>query len=335
MTVPLSAVRRMRCRVRALALALAVPLATAGAPSAAAQGLPEYAPISPVFETRSGLYFQPYREPRPGRWSALASVDYASTIESNLRPDGSRFLLDSEMLRLGLTLSRDIGPRTFVVAEAQMGGAYAGFLDGFLDWYHGLLGIDMPERDDRPHDAFAYLFELPDRSAVAREPSSAYLGDLRLSVGRRHDHRFQSVLSVTLPTNTAPAAYGRGTVSVSALNTFRTPLAGERLLYEGSLGIGFTPAHGELADLQRELFVSVTNGLRLRLWGRQSLYANLFLATPTYHDTRLPALDRRELSLDFGWILATRSGEWRIGMTEDMEPTGPAVDLIFRFGRSF
>jgi hypothetical protein len=325
----------MRRRIRALSFALAIALATAAAPPAAAQGLPAYAPISPVFEARSGLYFQPYREARPGRWSALAAVDYASAIEYSVRADGSRFLLDSEVLRLGFTLSRDIGPRTFVVAEAQLGGAYAGFLDGFLDWYHGLLGISMPERDGRPRDAFAYLLELPGRPDVVREASGAYLGDLRLSVGRRHDHRFQSVFSVTLPTNTAPAGYGRGTVSVSALNTFRTPVAGERLLYEGSLGIGYTPAHGELAELQREIFLSVTNGLRWRFWGRQSLYANFFLASPTYHDTRLPALDRRELSLDFGWILATRAGEWRIGMTEDLEPAGPAVDLIFRFGRSF
>ena len=65
-------------------------------------------------------------------------------------------------------------------------------------------------------------------------------------------------------------------------------------------------------------------GSRWRFWGRQSLYANLFYHSPYYHDTTLPALDRRDLSLDFGWILATRSGrEWRIGLTEDLEPSGP------------
>ena len=49
----------------------------------------------------------------------------------------------------------------------------------------------------------------------------------------------------------------------------------------------------------------------------------------------MPPLDRRELSLDFGWILATRAGrEWRLGLTEDLEPGGPGVDLVFRLGMS-
>jgi hypothetical protein len=43
----------------------------------------------------------------------------------------------------------------------------------------------------------------------------------------------------------------------------------------------------------------------------------------------------RELSLDFGWLLATAGGaEWRLGMTEDLDPSGPAIDLVFRLGAS-
>ena len=44
-------------------------------------------------------------------------------------------------------------------------------------------------------------------------------------------------------------------------------------------------------------------------WGHQSLYGNLFYHSPYYHETTLPALDRRELSLDFGWILDDEGGE--------------------------
>jgi hypothetical protein len=88
--------------------------------------------------------------------------------------------------------------------------------------------------------------------------------------------------------------------------------------------------------LQRQFFLALTSGLRMAVWGRQSLFANLFYHSPYYHDTTLPALDRRELSLDFGWLVQTRAGtEWRIGMTEDLEPGGPGVDLVFRFGRGF
>jgi hypothetical protein len=124
-------------------------------------------------------------------------------------------------------------------------------------------------------------------------------------------------------------------VSINAVTTLRAPFA-SRLVYEGSVGLGYTPTNGPLADFQREVFFAATSGLRFRFWGRQSLFANLLYHSPYYENTTLPALDRKELSLDFGWILASRSGrEWRLGMVEDLEPSGPGIDLVFRLGASF
>jgi hypothetical protein len=108
------------------------------------------------------------------------------------------------------------------------------------------------------------------------------------------------------------------------------------MVYEGSLGLGFTPTQGELSDLQRTSFLALSSGLRYRFWGRQALFGNLFYHSPYYRGTSLPALDQRELSLDFGWILdSSGGGEWRVGLTEDLEPAGPGVDLMLRLGRTF
>jgi hypothetical protein len=155
-----------------------------------------------------------------------------------------------------------------------------------------------------------------------------------VGAGYRVGRSLQTVLSVTLPTSTAPRGYGRGTVSLNLLNTARFQ-PHPRLVAEGGFGIGYTPSHGDLEEVQRETFVSLSGGGRYRFWGRQSLYANLIYHSPYYRNTSLPALDRRELTLDFGWILTTRGGDWRIGLTEDLEPGGPAIDLVFRFGRDF
>lgn len=311
-----------------LLLLLATPAAGWG------QGLPELAPLNPVGSSRSGLYFQPFRDPAPGRWIAAIALDYASLIEYNELPQAS-YVLDSEVLRMSLGLSRDLGSRTFLALGASVDGAYAGFMDGFLDWYHRALGIKVSERDSRPKDQFLYTIALPDGSTVSRARSDLFLQDVRVGLGIRHSPMLQSVVSLTLPTATGPAGYGRGVPSVSLLNTLRAQLA-PPLVYEGSFGLGFTPSHGSLPSRQREAFVAATSGLRVHLWGRQSVFANLFYHSPYYHDTTLPSLDRRELSLDFGWILHTRQGkEWRIGMTEDLEPGGPGVDLVFRFGRTF
>lgn len=301
---------------------------------APAQGLPALAPVNPVAASRSGLSFEPYRDPLPGRWKFGIALDYASAIESNVLP-AATYLLDTEVLRLGFGVTRDLGPKVFAVLDGHLGGAYNGFLDGFLDWYHGVLGIDIPERERRPDNDFLYAVELPDGSGAGGRPSDLFLGDIRLGLGVRATPVLQSMVALTLPTATGPDGYGRGVVSVNLLNTVRAPV-NPRLLYEGSLSAGYTPAHGALSESQREMLVAASSGLRFRFWGRQSLYGNLFFHSPYYDGTSLPSLDRRELSFDFGWVLATREGtEWRIGMTEDLEPSGPAIDLVFRLGAAF
>ncbi len=262
------------------------------------------------------------------------ALDYASIIEYNQLPQAD-YVLDSEVLRMSLGLSRDLGARTFLMVEASAGGAYAGFMDGFLDWYHGALGIRMSERERRPRDRFLYEVTLPDGRTVQRSPSSLFLDDLRVGLGFRPSSGLQTVVSLTVPTSTGPAGYGRGVPSLNLLNTIGASLS-PRVHYEGSLGLGYTPTNGSLARLQRELFVAVTSGVRVMAWGRNSVFANLFYHSPYYQGTTLLALDRRELSLDFGWIVQTRTrGEWRVGMTEDLEPGGPGVDLVFRVGRTF
>jgi hypothetical protein len=308
-------------------LALALPA------SAGAQALPAFAPLNPVSSSRSGVYYQPLRPAAAGRWITGVSMDYASIIEYN-RLGTADYVLDSELLRMSLGLSRDLGARTFFLLDAAVGGSYNGFLDGFLDWYHGALGIRMSEREHRPKDRFLYEIALPDGTSIERSRSSLFLDDLRLGLGFRPSTMLQSVLSLTLPTSTGPVGYGRGVASVNLLNTVGGAVS-PRVHYEGSVGIGFTPKHGNLASLQRELFVAVSSGVRALAWGRHSVYANLFYHSPYYQNTTLPALDRRELSLDFGLILETRTGgEWRVGMTEDLEPGGPGIDLVFRVGRS-
>jgi hypothetical protein len=318
--------------MRPRALLLLVLLATPRLSQA--QGLPEFGPLNPVASSRSGLYFQPFREPETGRWRHAVALDYASVIEYN-RLGRADYILDSEVLRLSFAASRDIGRRTFVALSLSVGGAYAGFLDGFLDWYHSKLGIRVGEREQRPQDRFLYSITLPDGRTVTRASRDLFLDDVRAGLGIRVNSKLQTVLSVTLPTSTGPEGYGRGVPSVAVLNTLRAQLT-PRLVYEGSLGVGVTPAHGRLADLQSTAMLAVSSGLRHRIWGNQSIFGNLFYHSPYYHDTTLPALDRRELSLDFGWILQTRSGgEWRAGLTEDLEPAGPGVDLVFRVGRTF
>ena len=299
-----------------------------------AQGLPAFAPLNPVASSRSGVYFQPLNDQAGKGWRAGLAIDYASLIEYN-QLDQADYVLDSEILRVSFAAARNLGNRAFVQLGGSIGGAYSGFLDGFLDWYHGALGIRVSEREQRPQDRFLYNIALPNGRTIQRSSNAMFLGDVSVGLGIRHTPRLQSVLSLTLPTATGPAGYGKGVPSVALLNTLRS-LVSPRLLFEGSVGVGLTPSHGPMSSFQRTTFLALSSGLRHRFWENQALYANLFYHSPYYHGTSLPALDRRELSLDFGWILVTKAGaEWRMGLTEDLEPGGPGIDLVFRVGRSF
>jgi len=293
------------------------------------QGLPPYAPINPVAASRSGLVTQPYVD--PGRkWRLTVLTDYSSIIEYVAGSDVS-FLLDAEVLRTQLSVTRNVG-KGFLLAQASFNGAYSGFLDGFLDWYHDLLGIHLKARELRPKNQFAYDLELAGSRSYHYGPSRGFVGDLRVGGGLRHSTHWQSAISLTLPTGNSPAGFRRGTLSANATTTLRsTP--GKALVYEGTLSVGYTPTHGELADLQHSTFLMVTQGLRLRIAGPLSAYGNLIYHSAYYQDTGARALDRRELTADLGGMLRFRRGpEWIFGLTEDLEPSGPAVDVTFRFG---
>jgi hypothetical protein len=159
-----------------------------------------------------------------------------------------------------------------------------------------------------------------------------FFGDARLFAGYRVSSAIQAALAVTVPTSTAPAGYGRGTFSVSGIATARK-VSKSRWGIEGSVGVGYTPRHGDLMEFQKTLFYSGSAGARYRFWGKQAAFVNLFVQSANYQGTTLPAFDSREMTLDYGFLLRAKKGpEWFLGMTEDLEPRGPAIDLSFRIG---
>ena len=305
-------------------------LASAVSLPAAAQSLPSYAPLSPVAAGRSGLTTQPWVTPGK-QWQFSLLTDYGSLIEY-VEPGDVSYLLDAEVLRVQLGVTRRLGGKGFLLADASFNGAYHGFLDGFLDWYHDVIGVQLAGREQRPRNAFAYEIQLAGDRGYQYARTSGFLGDLRLGGGLRHSRHWQSALSVTLPTGKGPSGYRRGTLSLNGTTLLRSEFL-ERFVYEGSLSLGYTPTYGELSDLQRKTFVMVTQGIRGRVSGVLHAYGNLSYHSPYYRGTGMRALDRRELTIDVGGMLRfPRGPEWLFGLTEDLEPSGPAVDVVFRLG---
>ena len=128
-----------------------------------------------------------------------------------------------------------------------------------------------------------------------------------MASGFRHSSHWQTLVSATLPTNTGPEGFRRGTFSINAVTTIRSDF-GKRFTYEGTLGAGMTPSHGDLAEFQHSAFLMVSQGLRARVAGPLHLYTNVIYHSALYHDTGTTELDARELTIDLGGILQVSEG---------------------------
>jgi hypothetical protein len=293
-------------------------------------------PLNPIASGRSALTAQPYVAWSPFGSRIAVSVEYGSAIEYERSADSlGIWLLDAELMRTSVAWTRDLGPLAFVSLGGELLGSYAGFADGFFVWYHGLINFRQPEREARPRNTFGGQLAVPGGPTIALASQSLALGELRATIGLRHGLTQQTALTLALPTAVPRGELGRGAPSLGVVHTLRAePMA--RVVFEGSVGAGMTPKHGALADYQRVLALSGSTGLRIRLWGGQSIYGYFFYHSPYYRGTRLPSLDAEELTGDFGWIARDRQGrEWRIGFSEDLAPGDAGIDLILKVSRTW
>jgi hypothetical protein len=296
-----------------------------------AQHLPPYVPVSPVLASRSALYAQPLATMKPG-WSGWIVTDYTNAIEQRSSSDNRSMLLDAELLQVDLWARRSLGEKNFLIVNLPLRGGYDGHLDGFLNWYHDLIGIPVPARNHRPENRFGWEVELPGKTFSRNRPGS-FIGDVRLGVGRQLGSA-QLTATVTLPTATTKQDdWGRGTIG-TAMSAAMPLYRSSRLALEGSLAAGWTPTHGELAAWQRSWFLGASTGLWWQAIGNQSIFGTLWVQSSNWKGTGFPQMDAMEITLDFGGLIRLGEG-WpaiQLGMTEDLLPRGPAVDAGFKLG---
>src|SRR5215831_9134425 len=292
-------------------------------------GLPPWAPLNPIEANRSTLFSPPLMMPR-GTWGLTFSFDYGSAIEL-YSTSSRRMTLDAELGRFQVWLTRRIDDRWFAFGQVQIHGAYDGFMDRFLNWYHSLLGVEYIAREIRPINKYKYSITYERGKTITYDPVDLGIGDSRVGVGRMLGDHAQVLLVFGLPTSTN-SGYRAGTLQTGLIVTGEAPLL-HWLTVSGSVGLGFTPRTGTLSKYQNVVFASFSGGPRVRLSWRNFLYGNIFVQTPPFHGTGLHPMDLTDFSIDFGWMyrIDPKTELW-IGIVEDPYPDGPAIDVVFRFG---
>ena len=299
----------------------------------AAQDLPPYIPSNPVLTSRSALYAQPV-VPQGRGWRTRVVLDYANAVEVTTASDGRDYVFDAETLAGDLWVTHDLSPKVFLIGDLSIRGGYDGALDGFLNWYHDLIGIQVPARNQRTPNIFVWDYTLPDDQHIHNPRPGTFLGDIRLGAGLRFGQS-QLVAAFTLPTATAEA-WGREVIGTSLAFTTRV-VDNSRVVVEGGATVGWTPTTGSMAAFQQSLFVGGQLATRWRFSGRQALFATMWAQSPNWQNTGFGALDAAEVTLDFGGLIkfGAKWPEIQIGMTEDLLPRGPAVDAGFKLGVRF
>jgi hypothetical protein len=310
-------------------LVLGVLAAKAPLPPPDFSGLPPFAPQNPIEANRSVLFAPPLMMPR-GDWGLSFSLDYASAIEL-YSSSGRGMTLDAELGRFQVWLTRRIDDRWFAFGQVQIQGAYSGFMDRFINWYHSILGVPYVARELRPINRYMYSITYERGRTIEYGPVDLGIGDSRIGVGRMLGDHAQLLLVLGLPTSTAPG-YRAGTLQTGLILMGEAPLLPFATV-SGSIGVGFTPRTGTLAAYENVFFASFSGGARVRLTWRNFLYANLFVQTPPFHGTGLRPMDLVDFTIDFGWMfrIDPRTELW-VGIVEDPFPDGPALDVAFRFG---
>ncbi len=296
-----------------------------------AQDIPQYVPINPVLQSRSALYAQPHIGPADG-WQFRVVTDYTNAVETAVSSDRREFALDAELLQVDLWMTRDVSPKVFVIGNIALRSGHAGHLDGFLNWYHDVIGLRVPARNRRTENRFTWEFELDD--AQITRARAAFLGDARIGAGVRLGDRVQLTGTITLPTSTTGrAGWGRKTVGTSLAASARA-VESSRIALDVSGTVGYTPTQGDLSRYQQSVFGGGMLAGRWRFAGRQAVFATLWGQTAAWHDTGFATMDRAEVTLDFGALLQVGGGfpELQLGLTEDLLPSGPAVDIGFKIG---
>lgn len=308
--------------------------AVAGRPVAAsAQDIPPYVPANPLLESRSALYAQPYISPHQG-WQVRFVTDYYNAVEvaDSHGPDPRQSVFDAEVLQADLWVTGDVSRKVFVLANLPVRGGYAGFLDGFLIWYHHLTGLSVPARDQLPRNTFQWRLDLPD-SSIRRANPGTFIGDLRTAIGFRLG-RAEVIASLTLPTATLGDDGWTRHVIGSSVALIDELVRNSRFTVDASATAGITPTQGRLARYQRSVFAAGLLSGRWRFAGEQAVFGSIWAQSSSWKGTGFNAVDDPEISADFGFLLhlKRRWPELQLGMTQDLLPAGPAMDVGFSVG---
>jgi hypothetical protein len=282
---------------------------------------------------------QPYLEKAAPETSFSASLSHSSVF--TVQNSGEWVIdMDMEITELNLRYKHYIQSIGEFGIDLPFKAFSGGFLDGFLESYHDLIGDPDPYgRSGRPKDSFLYEIRhgectdllaergsgSPGDTAVVLGRTGTGLGDIRLTLKRPFlvsDNYSLSVKGdIELPTGDAKEGYGNGNLDAGVSILYDRKLRNNIISYWniGAVFPGDVDGYGNI-DLNNVIYGGAA--IEIDILKRWDVLFHLHAQSPVYPETDLRAIDLTAYLVAFGCRYLKGSNSSEFSITEDINSAG-------------
>lgn len=237
--------------------------------------------------------------------------------------------MDLELTEFDLRVKRKAGQAFEVGLEIPVIRPAEGFLDGFLEQWHDLLGAGDYGRSERPENEFLYEIMLNGAPVIAGVNGRTGLGDIRLTVKRimRQAGPAVSVLAgLEVPSGDARTGYGNGRYDASAAILAEQEFAGNSR-WTANMGVTVPGDYAGYQTVGLRTFWHGGLGIETAWWSRFSILVQAVAQTSPFPTTGIREVDWPAVLFTFGGRYYAAGGNFEFSLTEDPTTAG-APDFI-------
>ena len=257
------------------------------------------------------------------------------TVNENSR---ERILLDGETTRFTVAARYGLFPRLELGVKIPYISHTGGFLDGFIESYHGVFGFPNGGRDQAPQNRLLYRYRRDGVEKIRIDSSGSGIGDVMLTTAfplyEETDRGMTINAALKLPTGDSDQLRGSGSTDLSLWlheGIGGTFAAGGKWASYGSAGILFMTEGKVLPDQQKKWvgFGSLGIGWAPLNWISFKVQADAH--TPFFSDSDLKEIAANAVQLIVGGTISfSEKTALDIGVSEDLI-VNTSPDVVFYF----
>ena len=271
---------------------------------------------------------EPYLEKASMESSFSASLSHSSTYTVQ-NSSNWYFGMDMEITELNFRYKKNIKNLVEIGIDIPLLSFSGGFMDGFLDSYHGAFGFPDYGRSNRPLNDFLYEVRR-DSDLVIKGKTGIGIGDIRFAFKKplisSNGFNLSIKGDIELPSGSAKKGYGNGSVDAGVSILLDKGISDAVITY-WNFGAVFP---GDVKGYQKvnlEDYVYGGAAIEAALGKSFSLLAQVQGQSAIYPKTDLLAVDRAAYLLALGGRYSSGKNSFELSLSEDINTSG-APDFI-------